>query len=230
MKKTAFLLVLSLILVGFIVPTYSDFPNEIRNLVDTYYKSYPIEKIYVQTDKNHYATGETIWLKAVMQYEDTTYVDSLSKVIYVELFDAAHKMVAQRTLQLLGNSAHGDILVPDSLASGQYELRGYTSWLRNFGEESFFHKTVTIFSVATKGTTNQPTTHTANKDLSVPTNSINLAIKPHLQFFPEGGDMVKLLRNHVAFKATDNLGRGMFVEGIIQDAQGKKCASFTSNA
>ncbi len=223
MKKFLVAALLCFVSLAFVCPKYLDIPNEIMVLLEKYYTTYPIEKIYVQTDKTYYATGEKIWFKAIMRYEDTLFVDSLSKVLYVELLDAEHKLIVQRTLQVENNTAVGDISLSDSLLAGNYELRAYTSWLCNFGEESFFHKTLSIFRATT------------NKNIATDTQNITsekfttLTGKPVLQFFPEGGDMVKLLRNHVAFKATDGEGRGIFVEGVIQNEEGKICANFKSN-
>jgi hypothetical protein len=158
-----------------------------------------------------------------MRYEDTLLVDSLSKVLYVELLDSEHRLIEQRTLQIENNTAIGDISLSDSLVAGYYELRAYTSWLRNFDEENFFRKTLNVF----RATSNK--NNTAHSQNITPEKFTKLMDKPILQFFPEGGDMVKLLRNQVAFKATDSEGRGIFVEGIIQNEEGKTCASFKSN-
>ncbi len=223
MKKIIVATLFCFVSLAFVCPKYLDIPNEIMVLLEKYYTTYPIEKIYVQTDKTYYATGEKIWFKAIMRYEDTLFVDSLSKVLYVELLDAEHKLIVQRTLQVENNTAVGDISLSDSLLAGNYELRAYTSWLCNFGEESFFHKTLTIFQ-------NSITKNVADKSQNITSEKFTtLTDKPVLQFFPEGGDMVKLLRNHVAFKATDGEGRGIFVEGAIQNEEGKICANFKSN-
>jgi hypothetical protein len=38
----------------------------------------------------------------------------------------------------------GDFALTDSLREGNYRIRAYTTWMRNFGEEYFFDKTITI--------------------------------------------------------------------------------------
>jgi hypothetical protein len=230
MKKVLFIVLLCITSFAFFTPKFSDFSTEILTLLEKHYTKYPMENIYIQTDKSYYVTSEKIWFKAIIRYEDTLFVDSLSKVLYVELLNSEHKIVTQRTLQLINNTTFGDITLSDSLAAGNYELRAYTSWLRNFGEETFYHKTLNIFqATTTKDLENNSQNNTNTLQKSTSNKNTNLAIKPILQFFPEGGDMVKLLRNHIAFKATDSTGQGIFVEGIIQDEQGKRWANFKSN-
>lgn len=230
MKKYFVIVLACLASFAFVSPKFLDFPTEILSLLEKYYINYPIEKVYVQTDKNYYASGEKVWFKAVMRYEDTLFVDSLSKVLYVELLDAEHRLIEQRTLQIENNTAIGDISLSDSLVAGNYELRAYTSWLRNFGEENFFHKTLNIFRATNKrNIATHSQNNTSNSQNITSEKLTKLIDKPILQFYPEGGDMVKMLRNHVAFKATDSEGRGIFVEGIIQNEEGKTCANFKSN-
>lgn len=45
-----------------------------------------------------------------------------------------------------------------------------------------------------------------------------------VQFFPEGGDLVVGLGSRVAFKVTDEAGRGLAIKGAIFDASGKEIA------
>jgi TonB-dependent SusC/RagA subfamily outer membrane receptor len=52
--------------------------------------------------------------------------------------------------------------------------------------------------------------------------------KIDLQFFPEGGDMVAGLNSKVAFKALNEWGKAVDVEGIILDERQNEVATFTS--
>lgn len=46
--------------------------------------------------------------------------------------------VSSLKLQLSSGLASGNIFISDKIKNGDYELRAYTRWMRNFGEESFF--------------------------------------------------------------------------------------------
>jgi hypothetical protein len=215
-KKITILLGISSIFLAFTFQNRIDFPALLQQKLASFYQTYPLEKVYVQTDKKSYISGEQIWLKATLRYEDTTKIDSLSKVLYVELLNDKQQLITQQQLRIANNTAIGDIDLPTNLASGQYFLRAYTAWLRNFGEDNFFHKTLTITHFQDKTVSN----HVAATD----------STKPIIQFFPEGGDMIKSLRNHIAFKATDAKGNGVPVMGLIQNIEGKTYTSFKSNA
>lgn len=215
-KKITILLVMSLLCLAFTFQNRIDFPAFLQQKLAAFYQNNPIEKIYVQTDKKNYISGEQIWLKATLRYEDTTKIDSLSKVLYVELLNDKQQLIAQQQVRIVNNTAISDIELPTNLASGQYFLRAYTAWLRNFGEDNFFHKTLTITHFNDKTVSN----NTVAKDTT----------KPVVQFFPEGGDIIKNLRNHIAFRATDANGNGVAVSGLIQNVTGKTYTSFQSNA
>ncbi len=61
------------------------------------------------------------------------------------------------------------------------------------------------------------------KIFSIPVNT-----QVDVQFFPEGGDLVAGLGSRVAFKATDEVGRGVNIKGTIFDASGKEIAALRS--
>ena len=81
--------------------------------------------------------------------------------------------------------------------------------MRNFGEESFFRKEISILG-------EKPTEQKQDKT----------AQKIDLQFFPEGGDLVQGLPSRIAFKATKPDGTGIAVSGAVYDAQNQKLVDF----
>ncbi len=105
------------------------------------------EKVYVQTDKPYYYPGERIWLKAYMNYRAPFWRDSLSKVLYAELINPEGKISQSLTLWIDNGVAYGDIRLPASTVPGNYFLRAYTNWMRNFGDKDFFVKPVRIFDL-----------------------------------------------------------------------------------
>jgi hypothetical protein len=184
------------------------FRRVVSSLAAFYGTSLP-EKAYLHLDQPLYASGETIWLKAYVVEADSHRPDTLSKVLYVDLLRATH-LVAQRTLRLRGGLAHGDIALPDSLPTGTYQLRAYTSWMRNAGPAFFFSRPLAIVG---------PAPAPAASTSAVPTE---------VQFFPEGGNLVETLESEVGFKAIDGAGRGVAVRGTVLNAQRQPVASFSS--
>jgi len=108
------------------------------------------EKVYLQTDKPYYYPGEIIWLKGYMNYAEPTLRDSLSRVLYVELINPQRKIVASKMLQILGGQSKAEFIIADTLKAGDYFLRAYTNWMRNFGDENFFLKQIPILNLTDK--------------------------------------------------------------------------------
>ncbi|MFZ1807608.1 MAG: TonB-dependent receptor plug domain-containing protein, partial [Cyclobacteriaceae bacterium] len=108
------------------------------------------EFAYLQTDKPYYYPGERIWMKASMLYRDNELLDSLSKVLYVELINEKKICVAREYLNIDSAFATGYLDLPDSTSKGNYFLRAYTNWMRNYGSETFFVKPLPILNITDK--------------------------------------------------------------------------------
>ncbi len=63
-----------------------------------YASHYAPEKIYLQTDKDFYTYGETIWFQTYLLNGITHLPSHKSNVVYVDLVDANDSLVAQRKL------------------------------------------------------------------------------------------------------------------------------------
>lgn len=163
------------------------------------------EKLFVHLDRPVYSVGETMWFKVYST--DGTYSRplSLSTVAYVEVLDAKQQPVLQAKVALQQASGRGSFQLPGGLASGSYTVRAYTSWMQNFGPEYFFQTTVRILN-GFAASAPVPMADSAAVDV---------------QFFAEGGTLVRGLRNRVAFKVTDRHGRGLTATGRILDQQGQ---------
>ena len=157
------------------------------------------EKIFVHTDKNFYLAGEIIWFK--LYYTDSNNKPlGLSKVGYVEIMDREHRSVFQAKIALHEGSGNGSLDIPVSLSSGVYTLRAYTNWMKNFSAEYYFEKTITIIN-------------TLKSYQSVASQRSDYDI----QFFPEGGNLVKGIESNVGFRIVDQFGKGADCEGYVID-------------
>lgn len=170
---------------------------------ERYISEQPQEKVYLQTDRQTYAAGETIWLKAYLTVGPFHIPSSLSSTIYVELIGSEGELIQQQKLFTPDGFASGQLELSDSIRSGNYLLRAYTNWMRNSGEEYFFHRPLKIWN---------------SKVISEPATTLETEVsteKLDLQFFPEGGNLVEGILSKVAFKAIGEDGRGKAVKGKI---------------
>ncbi|RYG19495.1 MAG: TonB-dependent receptor [Chitinophagaceae bacterium] len=68
----------------------------------------------------------------------------MSKVLYVELINEKDSLKRQVKLPLMGGVTWGDFKLTDSLGEGNYRIRAYTNYMRNFGTDFFFDKTIKV--------------------------------------------------------------------------------------
>lgn len=187
--------------------------NELVRSFDRYRRQSLTEKLFLHTDQSFYLTGETMWFKAF--YVDGTFHKSLdlSKVAYVELLDTEGKPVLQTKISLGQGGGDGSLFLPASLNAGTYLMRAYTSWMKNFSADYFFEKTLTIVNPF--------------KPLGLP--ALTPASDYEVQFFPEGGQLVRGLPGRVAFKITDEGGRGIAVRGGVLNEKNDTLSRFRTH-
>jgi hypothetical protein len=156
------------------------------------------EKIYIQTDREAYVTGETLQVSAYVVDGSLHRPSGLSKVAYVELLDANNSPVVQAKISLKEGRGGGSLFLPASLSSGNFVLRAYTRWMKNFDSDYFFHKKVTIVNTFVKLD-------------RAPEKKPELDI----QFFPEGGNWISGVELKVGFKVADASGHGVGFRGSL---------------
>lgn len=105
------------------------------------------ENVYLHTDKPYYYPGDAIWFSAYMQYRNPGLVDSLSKVLYVDLLDSERHLVQQLVVPLDSGRAANVFRLPATLRPGAYVLRGYTQWMRNYGADQFYYKPLSVLAL-----------------------------------------------------------------------------------
>lgn len=168
------------------------------------------DKIYLHIDRDSYFIGETIWFKAYLLDGQSLYHDTNIQNLYVDLIDSKGKITQHQVLLCENGETSGNILIPDTITTGTFMIRAYTDYLRNFGEELFFHKTLRISKVK-------------NSFELESDQAPMLEEKPEIDvsFFPEGGYLLAGKKNLVAFKAVDKNGKGVSLHGKVLDSLGK---------
>jgi len=226
-KKLNFLLFLF-----FIIPLITSAQNE-TPLNDKAKTSIPdIEKVYLHTDRNYYTVGESLWYKAYSVFAYNNVLFDNSKILYVELISPDSKIIARNVTQLEEGLGHGDFILSDSIGvkPGTYQLRAYTNWMRNFGDDFIYKKEIQIISQSKEtlvpNKQNSLATKTKNNNTVIVAESKKTL---DIQFFPEGGSLIENVASSIAFKAIDLNGNPIDVEGTIFDTYGKIISLFKSS-
>ena len=176
----------------------------LQNSVENYTKNNLQEKLYVHTDKNFYVANEICWFKIYNVDAIFNKPLNISKVAYVELIDNNNKAVWQEKIALNEGTGNGSILIPSAIVTGNYTLRAYTNWMKNFNASFFFEKKISIL----------------NPSLTQENNYTPIKENYSIQIFPEGGNLVAGQLAKVAFKIANQFGKGIQAKGYLLNEKG----------
>jgi TonB-dependent SusC/RagA subfamily outer membrane receptor len=190
--------------------------------LNSYFEEQPREKIYLHLDKPLYQPGERIWFKAYLTAGNFNQLSPISKIIYVELINAEAEIVFAVRLPANSGISYGDIPVPEGTPAGNYRIRAYSNWMRNFNPGYFYNREIRI---------GQAGDTTAGKQADT---------RPSLNFFTENGrNIVAGLENNIVFKIDRPISgarlkivdtEGAIVREIEPDASGIGNFSFSPEA
>jgi hypothetical protein len=181
-------------------------PQQIQALIEI-----PREKIDIKGIQSYYLAGETIRLKTFItesklsQNTKENIPSQLSIPLYVEFIDLKGKKILNRfTLKVEDGKA--DLSFPTSLElpSGNYQIRAYTNWMRNFSENGFFKQDFTIFSQNFK-----------REKPPVSSKSVFDTLIVHI----EGGYLVDRMKSKVVIETLNSLGEKISVPYSLLNSQ-----------
>ncbi len=212
------------------VRSYGQQTNGIRRInsfVDSLTKTFPVEKLYLQTDKPMYNSGDTLWLKGYL-FEATNLTQSTkSGLVYTEIIDKDNQIIKRMLFQVNDGLFRGSITLDNELHVGTFSLRAYTNWMRNWGTDYIFTKKLFyINTTAASPVNNSSSALSSNKPNGSTANHSNRAEDIDLQFMPEGGNLVSGLQSRVGFKTVAANGVGIDVSGKIYNNKNREVASF----
>jgi hypothetical protein len=104
------------------------------------------ELLVLQTDRDLYVIGEEVWMKVYKLDGHGKKAGNISKVVYIELLNQAGYPVSQLKLHLPHSSGSTGLILSDTLSSGNYLLRAYTSWMKNYPAEDFAFRTISVIN------------------------------------------------------------------------------------
>ncbi len=175
------------------------------------------EKLFIQTDRQIYITGEQVWVK-VYKFDRLTGLPSdISKVIYLELIDRSDNPVNRIRISSPGIAGASVFTLSDTLSSGNYMIRAYTKWMLNYSEDLFAYGTITVINPfkkidqlvlkpgtdsVRKGSGNSGTGEAVKNPVEGPgSDKLNIKIEADRNAYDERQDV------HINIMATDSKGK-----------------------
>ncbi|MEM8893526.1 MAG: hypothetical protein AAGC88_03045, partial [Bacteroidota bacterium] len=117
---------------------------ELSNKIASYNEALPVEKVYLQIDKEVYQPGDDLWFKGYILDAISFRPIERSKTLFVNVIDASGAIVAEDKFMIRGGYSVGDITLPEILDDGNYQLAAYTSWMKNYDDPPIFERKVQI--------------------------------------------------------------------------------------
>lgn len=183
------------------------FIKDFERSINNYNNNNPIEKVYLHIDKDILTSGEKVWYSAYVTLGAHHEYSLASKVLHVDLIGPQNNIVVSQTQKLVEGKSKGVLNLPKKLPSGNYQLRSYTNWMRNYDDAFFFTKKLKIIDKES---------HTTVVKGDNP--------KLDVQFLPEGGYAVNNLTGIMAFKTVGEDGLGKSIKGSVVDSNNKPVA------
>ncbi len=192
------------------------------------------EMIYLHLDNTSYYRGDRLYFAGYLVTASRLTPSTLSQTVYVELLNPGGKIIDRCVLKPHVGRFHGSLLVDETpFYSGYYEIRAYTRYMLNFGEETIYSRTIPVFrEPKTEGDwADRSMLEYGSKALAFdrPKPEMKMA-RLNARFFPEGGHLVDGLESTVAFEIYDDFHRPILASGKITDTKGREIASFQSGA
>jgi len=214
MKKNTYVLKFAaltlMLLTGVIANVSAQVLDDIQNRFNYYTQNIVQEKLYMHTDKDFYFAGELLWFKIYdINAADNKLMDA-GKIVYAEVLDKDNNPVLQAKIAMDKGIGNGSFYLPVSANSGNYKIRAYTNYMRNFSPDKYFEKNITIVN--------------SLRAINLQTNEV--AANYDVQFFPEGGSLVNGLNSKVAYRVVGSDGRGVDFTGAVVNRNNDTVARF----
>jgi hypothetical protein len=168
---------------------------------------YQTEKVFIQTDRESYLKGDTIWMSASV-YDATSLLPSIqSGIAHIVVYNEKNAPLAHLKVKLENGKGDAFYPIPKNQSGTKIQIKSYTNVMRNFEEKYFFVKDISLNST--------PSAVATKNELS-----------PKVLFFPEGGRIVENLTCKVALKALEFGKIPKTFEGKIVDSKGTMVTTF----
>jgi hypothetical protein len=147
------------------------------------------EKISITTDRDIYFKDETIFFSADYVVNNVKVFPLLSQIIYVELINCqTNTAIIQKKYKIDNFSITGIFKIPNDITSGNYYLRAYTQYQRNFSHLDFEYRFLTIINPDNNSMVFQD-----SRDLD------------SVLIVPESNILLDNVKNNIVFQVPDSL-------------------------
>lgn len=170
----------------------------------------PREQVFAHLNKTTFVKGEDIGFSAYILNEKKE-LSLTATNLYCTIVDSSNTIIKKKLLLVKKGVTNNIFEIDSTIASGKYNFRAYTNWMRNFEEKLYFSKTITVLD--------------PDKEDDLDRN--NQEAKIDLQVFPESGQLLQNLENTIGILVKNQFGRGVDIgSGVIVNHLNDTLSSF----
>lgn len=165
------------------------------------------ENIHIQFNKNTYLTNENIWFKGYVYHRKKKLPFYNTTNVYATIYDDNGTKIKECLLFTSNGSFTGNFELNDSFKSGKYYVHFFTNWMNNFKENESSVVEIQIIN--------------NNEKTFLLDNKIDYS-KANIDFYPEGGTIIKNVQNSIGIKISDCNGKPIPISEVeILDHENK---------
>lgn len=190
--------------------------DKAKDIVDHYkdYASNAREVVYMHLNKSAYIKGESIGFTAYVLDKKDKKPSKVTTNLYVSIEDENKNVIQQKLVKVENGVTSNIIKLDSSFSSGNYIVKAYTNWMRNFNEQNYFVESIKIIDPKIEKT--------------IVTKSVKNSIDA--QFLPEGGHLLNGVVNNVGVVLKDFKGYGVpSLKGEVVDQNNNLITEFEVN-
>lgn len=251
MKKIGVIILLLVSAMGFA-------QNPIVNTFDDYTRLLSPEKLYLQTDREVYNVGDTVWFKGYLRNASDNSEYKECNYLYVEVLASVYEEASKSYLTKSGDvtkiynrvkvkkdantgSFIGYIPLTEDYNTGLAHVRAYSYWMLNSSPEYMYSKNIEIRNAMkdsfVKEMVENKITGQVNYDNLGVRNPFRKSLfgekvkdetSLDIQFLPESGAFVYGAPMVMGVKVLNTSGMGVPVTGVVM-ADGQELSKFTTN-
>ena len=224
-------------------------PKTLEEKFDAFARLLSPEKVYLHTDKDVYAIGDTIWFKgyvanasAISEYPESRFIyveligNTYSKNITSGRYEEMSYVMERVKIRYYGGVLQGHIPVPDDANTGYVKIRAFTYWNLNGEADYLFSKTLSLINPV-KDNYVEELKEKKLRDNSFyeeigagnPFNEKKVVPRIDCRFLPESGRLLAGRSTRIGVKVINESGLGQQAEGQVFDRSGNQVASFTAD-
>lgn len=178
------------------------------------YTELPREIAYLHLNKSTYIKGEMIGFSAYILDKYTKKPSGLTTNLYCTISDDNDNIIKSQLLKVNNGFASSVFEIDSLFSSGQYVVKAYTNWMKNFDEHNLFIERIDIID--------------SEAEEFIKPNIVDNDVDA--QFLPEGGHLLANVQNTIGVAVKNKQGFGIpSVTGEVLDSKNNYVTSFKTN-